>query len=264
MEIGYFHDHSTKLLKVFQANVFEDFITTFYSRSVIISVKIHFFCYFVVHLYFCLYYFYYAFIKQFIRLTLFRIPLCLITYIYYKFKSNIIKCHSFLFILFTLYHIHIMTLSGDIELNPGPTPSSCKKFLNISLKFKKYFVSWLQPIMPFKVLMLLACLNWTSIRKTFSSDDNASMPAYNMSLADHPSNNRHRGISIYFKKSLHIKVLIMYYLQECIFFDQQIGNKICKIISLYRSPTQTASEFDKCLTFLSLPLKSITQINLFL
>ena len=56
----------------------------------------------------------------------------------------------------------------------------------------------------------------------------------------------------------------MYYLQECIFFDQQIGNKICKIISLYRSPNQTASEFDKCLTFLNLPLKSITQINLFL
>ena len=34
-----------------------------------------------------------------------------------------------------------------------------------------------------------------------------------------------------------------YYLQEGISFELQVGSKICKFISLYRSPRQTSDDF---------------------
>ena len=71
----------------------------------------------------------------------------------------------------------------------------------------------------------------------FSSDDNLNITGYNMVRADHPSGNRRGGVCIYYKESLPIKMLIINYLQECICFDLKIGNKLCSIISLYRSPS---------------------------
>ena len=54
---------------------------------------------------------------------------------------------------------------------------------------------------------------------TSSSDDNLNIPGYNMSRADHPSGNRRGGVCIYYKDSLPIKILIINYFQECIFFN---------------------------------------------
>ena len=94
-----------------------------------------------------------------------------------------------------------------------------------------------------------------------SSDDNLNMTGYNMIRADHPSGNRRGRVCIYYKESLPIKMLNINYLQECISFDLKIGNKLCSITSLYRSPSQTADEFDNFLNNLSLTLESVIQRN---
>ena len=70
-----------------------------------------------------------------------------------------------------------------------------------------------------------------------------------MYRADHPSGNRRGGVCIYYKESLPIKMLIINYLQECIFFDLKIGSKLCTIVSLYRPPSQSADEFFKQIKF---------------
>ena len=54
------------------------------------------------------------------------------------------------------------------------------------------------------------------------------------------------------------------YLQECICFDLKIGSKLCTIVSLYRSPSQSVDEFDNFSNQLNLTMESITQKNPFL
>ena len=78
-----------------------------------------------------------------------------------------------------------------------------------------------------------------------------------MSRADH-------GVCIYYKESLPIKMLNINYLQECICLDLKIGSKLCTIVSRYRSPSQSADEFDNFLNKLNLTMESITQKNPFL
>ena len=54
------------------------------------------------------------------------------------------------------------------------------------------------------------------------------------------------------------------YLQECICFHLKKASKLCTIMSLYRSPSQSADEFDNFLNKLNLTMESITQKNPFL
>ena len=61
---------------------------------------------------------------------------------------------------------------------------------------------------------------------TSSSDGNLNVPAYDMSLADHLSGNQRRGVCIYYKESLPIKMFNNNYRQECICFDLKIGSKL--------------------------------------
>ena len=89
---------------------------------------------------------------------------------------------------------------------------------------------------------------------TLSSDGNLNIPDYNMSRADRPSGNRRGEVCIYYKESLSIKLLNINYLQEGICFDLKIGSKLCTIVSIYRSPSQSANAFENFLTLIRLGL----------
>ena len=53
-------------------------------------------------------------------------------------------------------------------------------------------------------------------------------------------------------------------LSESTLFELQIGSKICNFISLYRSPSQTADNFDSFLDNLKLNVDAMTRNNSFL
>ena len=97
-----------------------------------------------------------------------------------------------------------------------------------------------------------------------SSDDKLNIPGYNMPRVDHPSGNQSGKVCIYYKVSLPIKMLNINCLQECICFDLKIGSKRCTIVSLYRSPSRSADEFENFLKKLNLTMESIIQKNPFL
>ena len=59
-------------------------------------------------------------------------------------------------------------------------------------------------------------------------------------------------------------MLIINYLQECICFDLKIGGKLSTIVSLYRSSSQSADEFENFSNKLNLTMELITQKNPFL
>ena len=175
-----------------------------------------------------------------------------------------------IFLVYLLYNIRLIRLSGDIEVNPGPKTSSFKEFSvchwNLNSISSHDFL---------KVKLLTAynavhnfdiiCISKSYLNsEILSSDENLNIPGYNMFRADHPSGNRRGGVCIYYRESLPIKLLNVNYLKECICFDLKIGKKLCTIVALYRSPSQSLDEFENFLNNLNLTLESITQKNPFL
>ena len=161
-------------------------------------------------------------------------------------------------------------MSGDIEMNPGPKPSSCNKFsichwnLNsisahnfIKLSLLRAYIS----VHNFDIL----CLSETYLDSTISSNDsNLIIPNYELYRADHPSNVKRGGICIYYKNLLPLKVTNIQYLQEYINFEMKIGDKLCNFVALYRSPSQSQDEFEKFAKNLELNLDTISANNPFL
>ena len=97
----------------------------------------------------------------------------------------------------------LLQLSGDIKLNPGPKPNSCKSFSiyhwNLNRMTSHNFI---------KVSLLTAynnihkfdiiCLSETYLNsETLSSDENLNIPGYNLIIADHLSNTKRTGIHLF-------------------------------------------------------------------
>ena len=82
---------------------------------------------------------------------------------------------------------------------------------------------------------------------TTEDDDNLQIPGYDLIRSDHPSNSKRGGVAIYYKNFLPLKLIDVNYLSESILFQLQLGSKICNFISFYRSPSQTADNFDSFL-----------------
>ena len=161
-------------------------------------------------------------------------------------------------------------MSGDIEMNPGPKPSSCNKFSichwNLNSISAHNFIK-LSPLHAYISVhnFDILCLSETYLDSTISSNDrNLIIPGYELYRADHPSNVKRGGICIYYKNLLPLKVTNIQYLQECINFEMKIGDKLCHFVALYRSPSQSQDECEKFAKNLELNLDTISANNLFL
>ena len=89
------------------------------------------------------------------------------------------------------------------------------------------------------------CLSETYLDSSISNDDdNLEIPGYDLFRADHPSNTKRGGVCIYYRNSLPLKILNIQYLHECINFEIRIGGKLCRFVSLYRSPSQLQDDFE--------------------
>ena len=95
-------------------------------------------------------------------------------------------------------------------------------------------------------------------------DDNLDISGYIMIRADHPADSKHRGVYMYYKKCLPLKVLDIRFLHESIAFELQIGSKLCSFISLNRSPSQSYDDFVSFLDNFKLTLDTLAQKNPFL
>ena len=170
---------------------------------------------------------------------------------------------------FTFY-IKKIILSGDVETNPGPESKLCQEFpichWNLSSIATHSFI---------KVSLLKAyitiynynaiCLSETYPDSSILSDDKIlEIPGYDLIWADHLSNSKQGGVCVYYRNLLPLKILNIFYLQECIVFELKIGNKFCKIVSLYRSPNQSQDEFETFTNNLELILDKIFETNSFL
>ena len=95
-----------------------------------------------------------------------------------------------------LYYIRLIRLSGDIELNPGPKPSSFKNFSIYHWNWnsitshdflKVKLLSAYNALQKFDII----CISESYLNSDIlSSDDNLNIAGYDMVRADHPSGNR--------------------------------------------------------------------------
>ena len=97
-----------------------------------------------------------------------------------------------------------------------------------------------------------------------NDDDSLKVPGYNLFRADHPSNTKRGGVCIFYRNSLPLKILGIHYLQERINFEIMIGGKLCRFISLYRSPNQSQDDFESFTNNFELNIDAVTANNPFL
>ena len=113
--------------------------------------------------------------------------------------------------------------------------------------------------------MYVVCLSETYLNASSSNDDDSlEVSSYNLFRADHPSNTKRGGVCIYYRISLPLKILGIYYLQECINFEIVIGSKLCRFASLYRSPNQSQDYFESFANNSELNIDAVTANNPFL
>ena len=79
---------------------------------------------------------------------------------------------------------------------------------------------------------------------TVLRNDSLEIPRYNLVRCDHSTKTKRGGVCVYYKSYLPLKVLNVKHLQECLNTEFSIGKKICRLISLYRSPSQNYEEFN--------------------
>ena len=82
---------------------------------------------------------------------------------------------------------------------------------------------------------------------------------YNLVRSGHPSNTKRKRVSIYYRNYLSLPVININYLNECIVFDIKLGDKICSLVVLYRSPSQSPNKFEYFSKHLELIINRVMQ-----
>ena len=85
-------------------------------------------------------------------------------------------------------------------------------------------------------------------------DENLQIPGYDLTISEHPSNSKRGCVATYCKYFFPLKLIDVNYLSASI---------ICKFISPYRSPSQTADNFGSFLVDLKLTLDTMNDNNPF-
>ena len=106
----------------------------------------------------------------------------------------------------------------------------------------------------------IICLSETYLDLSISTNNESlHIDRYNLVRSDHASNNKHRGVSIYYRSYLRLLVIKINCLKECIVFDIKLGDKICNFIVLDRSISQSTDKLESFLKNAELTLDRVMQ-----
>ena len=140
-------------------------------------------------------------------------------------------------------YIPAISLSGDIEKNPGPRPSSSQNFLVCYWDLNNIVVHSYVKISSIHQFNTV-CLSETYLDPSIPLHDvNLEIRGYELVRLDYPSQDKRYNVCIYFRNSFPLKILNIHYLPESVSFESQVGSKIYK--SVYQSPSQTSDNFEK-------------------
>ena len=145
---------------------------------------------------------------------------------------------------------HLLEPSRDIELNPGPKPDSSQCFLICHGNLNSILAH------SYSKISLLTTQD--------INDVNLKIPGWIMYCVDHPSDVKRGRFCIYYWTMLPLKVLSTNFLLKYTNFEVSIGNRICRFIRLYKTPSQSQDEFHDFLRNFEMNLDSPFNRNPFL
>ena len=157
-----------------------------------------------------------------------------------------------------------------MKKNPGPKPSSYRNFSIYHWNLNSISAHNFPKLSLLRAYITVykfdgICLWETYLDSSILHDDNnLKIPGYNLYREDHPFNVKRRGVCIYYKISLPLKIENIHYLQECINLQRKIKDKLCNFITLYRSPNQCQDDFESFINNFESNLDSVMVNNPFL
>ena len=161
----------------------------------------------------------------------------------FVFKDNTCKHKKIIFVwtslsifvscdLFCGIYMFLITLSGDVELNPGLKRSTAKTHWSLISIFARNFAN----LYLFRANVHVHSFDIICLSETYldSSDDDESLEisGYYLIHSNHPPNKKPGDICVYHKSFVPLKDNGVCLLDECIAFDLTIINKLCN----FRSP----------------------------
>ena len=82
------------------------------------------------------------------------------------------------------------------------------------------------------------CLSETYLDNSYrSNDDQLALPGYNSIRAVNLSNIKRRGVCIYYRETVLVKVINMNILNECLVCELSSGSRRVCLVSIYRTPS---------------------------
>ena len=131
----------------------------------------------------------------------------------------------------------LLILCGDAEVKPGPGHWTSLSFCHWNLDsisahdfVKVSLLAAHNAIHKFDII----CLSVTFLNSSLQNDDHSLVSnGYKLVRTDNPSELKGRGVCIYFKESLPIKVLNITNLHECLFCELSLNGRRSYIVSLY-------------------------------
>ena len=108
----------------------------------------------------------------------------------------------------------------------------------------------------------ILCISETYLDSSVSNDDTTlSLPGYNLARSNHPSNVKRVGVCLYYKEKLYLRMINVSFLSQCVLCEVTLQRQKGYVIVIYRSPSQTAVEFDEFLSNLEKLLNFVKQLQ---
>ena len=137
-------------------------------------------------------------------------------------------------------------MSGDVELNPGPASSMfsfCSWNLNSITAHHFFRVSSIEAYSSLYDYDLLGIVETPF--DCFFDESKVIIPGYTFAKSNHPSNTKLGGVLRYIKEKFPARERTdLVKLPESIVCDIQLNQRKYFFALIYRSPSQTAGEFD--------------------
>ena len=106
----------------------------------------------------------------------------------------------------------------------------------------------------------IICISETFLDSS-ANESSLLIPGYHLLRADHPNNLKKGGVCLYFKENLSLRQIETSYFSQCILCELTIQNKVGYIVVIYRSPSQSATEFDDFLVNFEKLLNHVRQLK---
>ena len=163
----------------------------------------------------------------------------------------------------------LVILGGYVEENSGPKNhfSECLSICHWNLN--SILTHDYSKLLLLKAYILvnkfnIICLSETYFDSSVLLDDNLVIPGNSLVCSDHPSNTKPRGVCLYYKNYLPLRVLSISYLKKCLNFELKTGNRYCNFFALYRSRSQCQDEFESFSYNFEMALETLAQKGSFL